>query len=171
MRPSLVMISKKSFATSGHCKRHLVASMCNFLPVLLSQQHPPQPDSGLPIIKVRRVWVSGFNLHFFEVFDFPDTNLVTGRRTTSTLPTQALYLMNSDFVMTEARFAADLLLARHGLNDDQRIDRAYRLTLGRAPTETEQSLAVRFLDASPRTDAWAGLFQALFSCVEFRYVN
>jgi hypothetical protein len=108
---------------------------------------------------------------FFAVFDFADTNLVTGRRNTSTLPTQALYLMNSDFVMDEARFAADLLLARRGLNNDQRLDRAYRLTLGRAPTEAERTLAVRFLDDSPGTDAWAGLFQSLFSCVDFRYVN
>src|SRR5262249_49678892 len=41
-------------------------------------------------------------LELFEVFDFADPNVSTGRRNVSTVPTQALYLMNSPFVMEQA---------------------------------------------------------------------
>src|SRR5262249_30086084 len=35
----------------------------------------------------------------FDVFDFPDPNMVMGRRNVSTVPTQALFMMNSPFIM------------------------------------------------------------------------
>ena len=62
-----------------------------------------------------------------EVFDFPNPNIVAGRRNTSTLPAQALYLMNSPFAMDQAKHAAQRLLAVKGLDDGGRIELAYRV--------------------------------------------
>ena len=124
----------------------------------------------------RSVYVPVFRnrLHeLFEVFDFADPNLVGGRRTTSTVATQALYLMNSPFVLEQARHAA-----RHaaGENDDAaRLDRAYRAALGRLPSARERELALAFLAGSKsdadRAAAWERVHQTLFACVDFRYVN
>jgi hypothetical protein len=114
-------------------------------------------------------------LELFEAFDFADPNLVTGRRTVSTTVTQALYLLNSPFLMDQARSAAREALAKPGLDDAARLDRAYRMALGRLPTEREREVAMAYLagktKAEARQAAWERVYQALFGCVDFRYVN
>jgi hypothetical protein len=110
----------------------------------------------------------------FEAFDFADPSVSTGRRSTTTVAPQALFMMNNPFVLQNARRAAQRLLAEKGLDDAQRIERAYRLTLGRAPTTAERRLGETFLaraDASQRLDAWTDLLQSLFASIEFRFVN
>jgi hypothetical protein len=112
-------------------------------------------------------------LELFEVFDFPDPNMVAGKRNVSTVPTQALFLMNSPFIMTQARIAATLSLKDNN-KDTERIDDAYRKSLGRLPTHRERELALAYLDVplpEQRLGAWERFYQALFACVDFRYVN
>ena len=114
-------------------------------------------------------------LELFEAFDFADPNLVTGRRTTSTTVTQALYLMNNAFVMDQARFAARETLVKTELDDAVRLDRAYRTALGRLPTERERELTLAYLAGKPKAEerqaAWERVYQALFASVDFRHVN
>ena len=110
----------------------------------------------------------------FEVFDFADPSLVVGRRNVSTVAPQALYLMNHPFVIDQARAASRRLLAGPDQSVDDRIERAYRWTLGRAPGDSERQAMQRFLDQDKSLDAegaWATVFQALFSSIDFRYVN
>lgn len=112
-------------------------------------------------------------LELYEVFDFPDPNMVAGRRNVSTVPTQALYMMNSPFVMSQARNAATLAL-KDGANDAERIDAAYRKSLGRLPTARERELALQYVAVpvvEQRLAAWERFYQTLFACVDFRYVN
>ena len=56
-----------------------------------------------------------------QTFDFPDPAEVTGQREVSLVPAQALYLMNSDFIVTCARAAADRLLAKEDVSELERI--------------------------------------------------
>jgi hypothetical protein len=118
----------------------------------------------------------------FEAFDFADPSMVVGRRNVSTVAPQALYLMNHPFVLEQSRHAARRLLAetRTGYDDRQRLDRVYRLALGRSPSDRERAIALEFLvqsedaaDGSPLSpeDAWALVFQALFATIDFRYVD
>ncbi|MBI3824152.1 MAG: DUF1553 domain-containing protein, partial [Planctomycetes bacterium] len=106
----------------------------------------------------------------FEVFDFPDPNMVLGKRNVSTVPTQALFMMNSPFIMKQARNAATLTLTLE-IKDAERIDFAYRKTLGRSPTLRERELALAYVSAGQREAAWERFYQTLFACVDFRYVN
>jgi hypothetical protein len=116
-------------------------------------------------------------LELFEAFDFGDPNLVNGRRNVSTVATQALYLMNNPFVAEQARHAAQALLDVAGLDDAGRLQRAYRLALGRPPTPRERAVALEFIGSSgdrgaeEQRNAWGRLYQALFACIDFRYVN
>ena len=115
-------------------------------------------------------------LELFEAFDFADPNLSIGRRNITTVPTQALYLMNSPFVMDESHDAARELLAQPDLTDKQRVESAYRTTLGRQPTTRERDIALRIVTPSaentvPSPIAWERLFQALFASVDFRYIE
>lgn len=105
-----------------------------------------------------------------EAFDFADTNLVVGNRNTSNLPTQALFLMNSPFVMEHARKAAQRASNVANLDDSARVELAYRSTLGRSPTEAERKLSLKFLNDAGK-DAWPQFYQALFACVDFRFVD
>ena len=110
----------------------------------------------------------------FEVFDFADPSTVTGRRNTSTVAPQALYLLNHPFVHEQSLATAQLLLSQKTLADDiQRINHAYRLSLGRLPTGAERQIALKHLAASAvnPTAAWTQLIQALFASPDFRYVN
>lgn len=111
-------------------------------------------------------------LELMEAFDFADPNISLGKRTTSTVSTQALYMMNSPFVMEQAARAAQKLLAEPAPDDGARVDKAYRLALGRPPTSRERQLALDFLKAtSERTAAWSEFYQTLFACIDFRYLN
>ena len=108
----------------------------------------------------------------FEVFDFADPSLVIGVRNVSTVAPQALFLMNHPFALEQARHAADLLLAGPTTNTNTRIDRAYRLTLGRLPSGPERRLARACVEGSTDPlDAWSTLFQALFASLDFRYLD
>ncbi|MBY0524562.1 MAG: DUF1553 domain-containing protein [Gemmataceae bacterium] len=110
---------------------------------------------------------------FFEVFDFADPSVSTGRRNVSTVAPQALFLMNHPFVLEQAKQVAQRLLADKELDDAGRINRAYRLTLGRMPTEAERRIALRYVAARSdnRPAAWAEFCQALFASTDFRFVN
>jgi hypothetical protein len=107
----------------------------------------------------------------FAVFDFPDPNLVAGKRHTSTLATQALYFMNHPFVIDQSQHAAEALLQSGGGRVLDRVDLAYRRALGRPPSAVEADLAVEFLGDSPTLSTWASFFQSLFACVDFRFVD
>lgn len=107
-------------------------------------------------------------------FDFPNANLVSGKRNVSTLPTQALFLMNSPFVIERSRKAAERLMQQTAGADvtaKQRVDLAFEWTLGRPPTADERTLAQSFVGESADVDSMSGLFQSLFSSLDFRYVD
>jgi hypothetical protein len=109
----------------------------------------------------------------FEVFDFADPDATTGKRNATTVPTQALYLLNSPFVMEQARRTAELLLAA-AETDESRLVFLYRRALGRTPTNEEERTALRFLRSQTdenEVEAWAAVCQAMFSCTEFRFVE
>ncbi len=81
----------------------------------------------------------------FEVFDFADPSMVTGRRNVSTVAPQALLLMNHPFVIEQSRASARRLLADPDLDDAARLTRLYRLALGRPPTERERTIGLAFV--------------------------
>jgi hypothetical protein len=117
----------------------------------------------------------------FDAFDFADPSMVVGRRNVSTVAPQALYLMNHPFILEQSRHAARRLLSetKSGRNES-RIERAYRLALGRVPSQGELRIATEFLDRSEDAgdgasagpeEAWALVFQALFATIDFRYID
>jgi hypothetical protein len=113
----------------------------------------------------------------FEVFDFANPSLVTGRRDVSTVAPQALFMMNHVFVRTQARLTAERLLSETHLTAANRIDHAYLRILGRHATQTEVSLSQQFLKSVTDTtekheiDAWTQMVQAMFLTIEFRYIR
>jgi hypothetical protein len=103
---------------------------------------------------------------FLEAFDLPDSNLSCSRRERSTTAPQALALLNADEAMAAAKATADRL-AKEAATEAGRIDRAYRLILGRPPSAKEAERAAVFLRESPLSE----LCRALFNLNEFVYLD
>src|SRR4029079_1453909 len=79
----------------------------------------------------------------FEVFDFADADVSTGRREATTVATQALYLMNSPFAMAQSQAAAKRLWEMDG--EHARVTDLYRRSIGREPTEVETNVMLKFV--------------------------
>src|SRR2546425_715600 len=109
----------------------------------------------------------GMMFPMFEVFDMPDSNFSAGRRSVSTVPTQALTLINNDFVLRQAQLLADRVKKEVGDDPVKQIDLAYRIALTRAPDETELSLATDLLGTHSLLD----LTHVLLNLSEFLYMR
>jgi hypothetical protein len=111
----------------------------------------------------------------FEVFDFADPNIPLGRRTSSTVASQALLMMNHPWVIEQTRLAASKLLEDVPSDAPARIRHAHLQVLGRPPTEQEQAVAVDLIAClgENETDSarWAMLYQVLYQCLDFRYLD
>ena len=80
-----------------------------------------------------------------EVFDFAEQGMVTGRRDSTTVPTQALYLMNDPFVRRQSLNLAEYLIRHEGRDTSARVNLAYRLALARPATPAEVARVHAFL--------------------------
>jgi hypothetical protein len=101
-----------------------------------------------------------------EVFDQPDNATSCGRRGQSTVPTQALTLLNSDLVMRAAGVLADQIASETASLDEQ-VAAACSRILGRAPTADERILCREFLVAHDLRL----LCRALMNTNEFVYLD
>ncbi len=115
---------------------------------------------------------------FLSLFDGADVNVPTARRQLTTVPTQALFLMNSEFVQTQARSLAQRILEQQGTV--ARIQFAYQVTLHREPTADELSEVTEFLGRyrasladSDMVEAqtWSGFARTLLIQNEFLFVD
>ncbi|MEM8671083.1 MAG: PSD1 and planctomycete cytochrome C domain-containing protein [Planctomycetota bacterium] len=84
-------------------------------------------------------------------FDLPSPDASQAQRTQTTVPQQALYLMNSGFVLEQAQSLATRTVAASAEADQsevmaERIRQIYRLALSREPDGTELSVAMAFVD-------------------------
>lgn len=86
----------------------------------------------------------GVTPHALEAFDPVDQTLVSGRRDNTTVPGQALFVLNSPFVRQQALTLAERVLKAEK-PDAGRIATVYRVALGRIPTEKEVERAKQFL--------------------------
>lgn len=137
---------------------------------LLNNQWVVSPDKDDHLRRSIYLFVRR-NLRYplFEVFDRPDTNATCPRRSRSTVAPQALALLNSEL---STSLAAELAqrIEREVSSSDQRVERAFVLTLGRLPTPDEQTETQSLLKQEP-DDGLRLLCLALFNANEFLYVD
>jgi hypothetical protein len=118
----------------------------------------------------------------FEVFDFANQNSSVMKRNVTTVAPQALLMLNGTFVMSQARAAAEQTLSSDNASDDELIEQAFLQTLGRPPTDDERKIAqAAVAPEADRPDGrdtdearlakWERLYQGLFGCIDFRYLN
>jgi mono/diheme cytochrome c family protein len=89
-----------------------------------------------------------------RTFDFPNPDLTSPRRFTTTVPQQALFLMNNPFLLEQCRRLAQRTSGTR--KPAERIQQLYRLIYGRAPTTGERVSAEEFLSEVRPTDTTGG---------------
>jgi cytochrome c553 len=87
----------------------------------------------------------GVTPHALEAFDPVEQTLVTGSRDATTVASQALYLLNSPFVRRQSLVLGERLLTAPGPDAAGRVDRAYRIALGRPASRKEVERALAYL--------------------------
>jgi len=135
-----------------------------------------------------------------SVFDFPDSSIVQGARNATNVPSQTLFMLNSDFAAQQAAALARRVLGssepapplsrarpRSRLRDSapaaappisgQKFEALYEemswIVLTRPPTEKEISAARRLL-AAHRDDpmeGWTSVARAMLASAEFRSID
>ena len=106
-------------------------------------------------------------------FDYPDANVHAEKRAVTTTATQKLFVMNSPFMLAQARALAARLAADPRASNRLRVERAYQLLYGRPATSAETKLALEFLGKAetPEMPRWEQYAQMLLAANEMFYVD
>ncbi len=107
-------------------------------------------------------------LPLLEAFDRPDAAQSCPSRSTTTVPTQALALLNSPFVVDQSRRFADRVAREAGPDPSARVVLAFRLATGRRPSEAQRRAIREYLGGPGDL---AGACQALFNSNAFLYLD
>lgn len=82
------------------------------------------------------------------LFDFPNSNNPVGRRAETTVPTQALMMMNSDFISKQAELIVSRIMdQKKDHSKEQIISQLYLTLFTRQPSASEVAQSLGFLDA------------------------
>ncbi len=117
----------------------------------------------------------------FQAFDFAEPTTIKGDRDSTTIASQALFMMNSDLMEEQSARLARRIVAGQPGDPEVRLQELYRLALGRRPAEAEVARALAFVDRydtpSSKNDeaaqhaAWQALCRVILSSNEFLYVD
>jgi hypothetical protein len=110
-------------------------------------------------VQVRR----NFLTPMFLAFDYPLPISTIGARNQSTVPSQALMMMNNEFVIQQAAMWADKMMAR-----EDKVGAMYQRAFGRDPSARERSDANEFLSNG---GTLADFAHVLLNSPEFIYVQ
>ena len=112
----------------------------------------------------------------YRTFDFASPDLSNERRSKTMVPQQALFALNSPFMLTQAR-----LLAERSASDTAPIDRTaridwlYQTVFLRLPTDDERLACLAYLETATddvaKSKAWQRLAQVLLASNEVMYVD
>jgi hypothetical protein len=120
---------------------------------------------------------------YLGLFDGPDTNYSTDQRSSSTVPLQALYLMNNPFTREQGEGLARRLLA-YSPDGRKRVERAVELAWGRPPASAEVEKAIAYIRqyqeelakvGTPperlELEAWTSYGRVILTANEFVYLD
>jgi hypothetical protein len=114
---------------------------------------------------------------FFRSFDFANPDQSAERRPQTTVPQQALFAMNSPFVIEQARSLAHRREVAGKLSPVDRIESLYQTVFARRPEEAETELAEHFVEEASThkdestLDPWEQYAQVLLLSNEFLFVD
>jgi hypothetical protein len=112
----------------------------------------------------------GHRHRLYDLFDYPDDEVVNSARNTSTVPTQALYLMNNPLIMGCADALAEQVV-KSSTDAKERLILMYQLCYGRSPEQSEIEVDLSYLQGqqaeSNEIGAWQRLAHSFLISAEF----
>lgn len=179
LRDALLAVSGSLDETTGGtllptANRAYVTSTANVNPAIYNSR---RRSIYLPVVRSALFEV-------FTAFDFADPSTLNSQRDQTTVAPQALFMMNSEFVLTQSRSLAEGFLSRNDQRTSDRIGQLYELAYSRPPSEAEVTRATTYLDRlraamslsglatidfEPK--AWTSLCRAVLAANEFVYVE
>jgi hypothetical protein len=105
----------------------------------------PSVEFKEPRRSVYLKWMRNTKEPLLEIFDLPDSFTSAPLRNVSTNATQALYLMNSNYMLQQGGMFTELLYQDGAAPDEQKIERAFRLAFARSPSSKESQITKTFL--------------------------
>ena len=112
----------------------------------------------------------------YTLFDFGDATTPDGKRSSTTVATQALFVMNSPMVIREAKSLTNSVLKQEQMGN-RRMEEIYLRVLGRRPDANETDRGLTYLQSFRRkwneideAKAWTSLTHALMASNEFMFV-
>ena len=146
------------------------------LGTLVSQNNPNDQQVKLESTNIRTLYqpiIRNELPTLMRVFDFADPDFVTGKRPETTVPSQALWMLNSPFMAEQAKKVSQRVLDKKFSTESESLEYLYLITIGRPPTDHEIELATNFLqtnDAEPPAN-WADLAHALLASTASRMLD
>jgi hypothetical protein len=152
-RLEVEVIGDAMLAASGELNREMYGpSMYPFIPKAALAAHSDPSTIWKPFdeSKTSRRTIYAFVkrsliVPMLDVLDFCDTNRSAARRSVTSVPTQALTLLNGDFVNRQAHHMADRLERDAGADPAAQVRRAYLLAVCREPRGSEVAAMLAFL--------------------------
>jgi hypothetical protein len=110
-----------------------------------------------------------------RLFDFPDANITSSKRSETTVPQQQLFVLNSPFMVEQAKAFSARLHKEAPDSDEARIRRGFMLAYGRPPVDKETELGLAYLsseaDPQSKLTLWQSYAQVLLGSNEFMYLD
>ncbi len=122
-----------------------------------------------------------FRFPTLSSFDLPDNITSCGLRDITTVPNQALAMLNNRSMVEQAAAFAQRLITEAGANPERVVELAWRYSYGRPISEDERRRSLQFLEmprnapsvgeSNPFQNALQELCLALFNTNEFIYIQ
>lgn len=127
--------------------------------------------------------IRGVLFDFFQAYDFPEPSVPNGKRATTVVSSQTLFMLNNPFVEKQARELATRLISQSASIED-RLQKVYELAFCRSITseeiakvksslqEWDRKLEAREKDGKKRElEVWTFFCKTLFATNEFIYLD
>ncbi len=113
--------------------------------------------------------------NLLRVFDFASPDQSASDRPLTTVPQQALFLMNSPFVVEQAKGVLARPEVASAASETEKIAALYRVLFTRGPSDAERQVGLDFLQAATTAEAklspWEQYAQLLLLTNEFMHVD
>ncbi len=149
---------------------------------IITESYTPYPTDILDDERIRRRSVYAYlkrtvPIPLIQLFDGNDNSASCGQRLTTTVPTQALMMLNNDMILARSADLADRVRQEAPGGFAEQASRLYALALSRAPTAGELARLEEFyqtqlaLRKGDERRTLADLCQVVLNLNEFIYLN
>jgi hypothetical protein len=127
----------------------------------------PSPKTNQNVRSVFLIQKKTVRVPFMETFDLPENSISCARRNVSIVAPQALSLLNSSLTIEAARAMAERVQREAGTDEAKQVERAFALTLQRAPQRDEGRACLALVQQRNLAE----LCRALLNVNEFVFID